>query len=90
MYPGGLKETEARHLLEKKPTEVVRKAVFGMLPKNSLRMPRMQHLHIFEGDQHPFAENIAGNILPPVKIAGETRGAGAALPLQIELLEVKL
>lgn len=36
-YPGGLKERSAEQQLEKDPTEVLRKAVYGMLPKNKLR-----------------------------------------------------
>ena len=35
-YPGGLKETSARRLLETKPEELVREAVLGMLPKSRL------------------------------------------------------
>lgn len=36
-FPGGLKERSARLQFEKDPTEILRKAVYGMLPKNNLR-----------------------------------------------------
>ena len=40
-FPGGLKERSAERQLEKDPTEVLRKAVYGMLPKNKLRDVRI-------------------------------------------------
>lgn len=45
-FQGGLKETPYRRLKEKKPTEIVRKAVLNMLPHNRLRAPRMKRLKI--------------------------------------------
>ncbi len=45
-YQGGLKVTPYRRLKEKKPTEIVRKAVLNMLPHNRLRAPRMKRLKI--------------------------------------------
>lgn len=45
-YQGGLKVTPFRRLKEKKPTEIVRKAVLNMLPHNRLRAPRMKRLKI--------------------------------------------
>lgn len=36
-YPGGLKEVQMKQLVEKKPDEVIRRAVVGMLPNNSIR-----------------------------------------------------
>eukprot|EP00123_Amoebidium_parasiticum_P006109 comp17159_c0_seq1/m.15993 comp17159_c0_seq1/g.15993 ORF comp17159_c0_seq1/g.15993 comp17159_c0_seq1/m.15993 type:complete len:167 (-) comp17159_c0_seq1:26-526(-) len=70
MYPGGLKETVARHMHEASPTECVRKAVYGMLPKNKLRWPRLQKLHIFAGAEHPYGANVGAMVLPPIKQAG--------------------
>jgi len=43
-YPGGMKETSLKKLFEKSPTEVLRKAVFGMLPKNKLRAEQIKRL----------------------------------------------
>lgn len=43
-YPGGLKEKKMKEVFDKNPEEVLRKAVFNMLPKNKLRKPRMIRL----------------------------------------------
>ena len=40
-------------LMERRPTEAVRRAVNGMLPKNKLRKHRMKNLYIYEGSDHP-------------------------------------
>jgi len=53
-YPGGLKEEGLRSLLERRPTEVVRRAVWGMLPKNRLRKEIIKKLKIFAGPDHPY------------------------------------
>ncbi len=45
-YPGGLKEITYDKLIEKKPTEALKKAVYGMLPKNKLRKERIKRLKI--------------------------------------------
>lgn len=52
-YPGGLKTTTLEELLAKKPTEVIRKAVSGMLPKNKLREIRLNNLKAYVGTEHP-------------------------------------
>jgi len=52
-YPGGIKEISAEKLLAKKPTEVLRIAVKGMLPKNSLGRQMLQKLKIYAGPDHP-------------------------------------
>lgn len=52
-YMGGLKSTTARKLLEKKPEEVLRLAVRGMLPKNSLGRRLLKKLKIYAGGEHP-------------------------------------
>ena len=43
-YPGGMKETPAKKLLAEKPEEIIKKAVYNMLPKNRLRTDRMKRL----------------------------------------------
>jgi large subunit ribosomal protein L13 len=45
-YLGGLKETPLKKIWEKNPGEVLRKAVFGMLPKNKLRAKQIRRLKI--------------------------------------------
>jgi large subunit ribosomal protein L13 len=50
-YPGGLKEVPIRRVLERRPTEVVREAVLGMLPKNKLRAKRAKKLRVYAGEK---------------------------------------
>jgi large subunit ribosomal protein L13 len=52
-YPGGIKEMSAEKLLAKKPTEMIRMAVKGMLPKNSLGRQMLRKLKIYAGAKHP-------------------------------------
>ncbi len=52
-YPGGLKERTLREQLERRPTEVLRKAVKGMLPKNKLAARQLTKLKIYAGPEHP-------------------------------------
>lgn len=48
-YPGGLKKESFEHLLKRRPEEVLRKAIWGMLPKNKLRKLRLARLKIYPG-----------------------------------------
>ncbi|MEZ4525391.1 MAG: 50S ribosomal protein L13 [Desulfobacterales bacterium] len=52
-YIGGLKTTTARELLAKKPEDMIRFAVKGMLPKNRLGYKLIQKLKVYAGNQHP-------------------------------------
>ena len=52
-YPGGMKSITPRDLLQKKPEEVIRKAVWGMLPKNSLGRQMLTKLKVYSGKEHP-------------------------------------
>ena len=52
-YIGSLKEISAKKLLEKKPEDVLRFAVKGMLPKNSLGRRQLKKLKIYVGSEHP-------------------------------------
>jgi large subunit ribosomal protein L13 len=52
-YPGGIKAMSAEKLLAKKPTEMVRTAVKGMLPKTSLGRQMLQKLKVYAGPDHP-------------------------------------
>jgi large subunit ribosomal protein L13 len=52
-YPGGLKQRTLREQLERRPTEVIRKAVKGMLPKNKLANQQITKLKIYVGPEHP-------------------------------------
>ena len=52
-HPGGIKEINAEKLLRTKPTDVIRIAVRGMLPKNSLGRQVLRKLKIYPGPNHP-------------------------------------
>jgi large subunit ribosomal protein L13 len=52
-YPGGLKSITAGKLLEKAPEELIRKAVKGMLPKNTLGRQMFRKLKVYSGAEHP-------------------------------------
>ncbi len=52
-YIGGLKQTSAKKMLETKPGDLVRLAVKGMLPKNSLGRRQLKKLKIYAGPDHP-------------------------------------
>jgi large subunit ribosomal protein L13 len=52
-FPGGLKTISARQLMKKKPEEILRHAVGGMLPKNSLGRQLLKKLKIYTGSDHP-------------------------------------
>ncbi|MEE4359473.1 MAG: 50S ribosomal protein L13 [Desulfococcaceae bacterium] len=52
-YVGGLKTTSAREMMEKKPENLIRFAVKGMLPKNRLGRKLFKKLRVYAGNQHP-------------------------------------
>ena len=54
-YPGGLKTTSYERMMERRPEEVLRKAVYGMMPKNRLARQQMRKLKIYAGPEHPHA-----------------------------------
>ncbi|MCJ7679362.1 MAG: 50S ribosomal protein L13 [Candidatus Aminicenantes bacterium] len=52
-YPGGIKEKTLKDLMEKKPEDVIRKAVWGMIPKNKLGRAVFKKLKVYRGTDHP-------------------------------------
>jgi large subunit ribosomal protein L13 len=52
-YPGGIRSRTLREQLERRPTEVLRVAVKGMLPKNRLARQQITKLKIYAGPEHP-------------------------------------
>ena len=54
-YPGGIRQRTLREQLERRPTEVIRKAVKGMLPKNKLASAQITKLKVYAGPDHPHA-----------------------------------
>ena len=54
-YPGGLKTRTLREQLDRRPNEVLRKAVWGMLPHTKLGRRQITKLKIYSGTSHPHA-----------------------------------
>ncbi|KAK1293881.1 hypothetical protein QJS10_CPA16g00209 [Acorus calamus] len=68
-YVGHLKERSLRDQLARDSTEVIRKAVQRMLPRNKLRDDRDRKLRIFTGSEHPFSEfPLEPYVMPPRKV----------------------
>jgi large subunit ribosomal protein L13 len=53
LYPGGLKETQARFVRAEKPEAMIEEAVWGMLPKNRLGRKILKKLKVYRGSAHP-------------------------------------
>ena len=53
-YPGGFKEATVKELRAKKPEEILRKAIKGMMPKTRMGRAMIKKLHIYADDQHPY------------------------------------
>jgi len=51
-YPGGQRTINAESLMAKKPTEMVRKAIKGMLPKNRLAAEQLKNVYIYDSAEH--------------------------------------
>jgi large subunit ribosomal protein L13 len=54
-YPGGLRTRTLGELLERRPEEVIRRAVKGMLPRNRLARAQLRKLKVYAGPDHPHA-----------------------------------
>jgi len=52
-YPGGIKEKTLNELMDTNPEEVLRKAVWGMIPKNKLGRKIYKKLKVYRGSIHP-------------------------------------
>lgn len=57
-YPGGLTQTAAKKMLGEKPEELLRHAVKGMLPKNTLGRQMLKKLKIYSGGTHPHSAQV--------------------------------
>jgi large subunit ribosomal protein L13 len=53
LYPGGLKEKEARFVRAEKPEQMIEEAVWGMLPKNKIGRKMLKKLKVYRGTAHP-------------------------------------
>lgn len=68
-YVGHLKERSLKDQMAKDPTEVIRKAVLRMLPRNKLRDDRDRKLRIFADSEHPFGDRpLEPYIMPPRRV----------------------
>ncbi|XP_058227801.1 uncharacterized protein LOC131336124 isoform X2 [Rhododendron vialii] len=68
-YVGHLKERSLKDQMAKDPTEVIRKAVMRMLPRNKLRDDRDRKLRIFAGGEHPFSDRpLEPYVMPPRQV----------------------
>jgi len=54
-YPGGLRSRTLQEMLDRRPEEVIRKAVKGMLPRNRLARKQLTKLKVYAGPDHPHA-----------------------------------
>ncbi|MBI5311349.1 MAG: 50S ribosomal protein L13 [Actinobacteria bacterium] len=52
-YPGGLRERTLEEQLDRRPEEVIRMAVKGMMPRTKLGRAQLRKLKVYAGDQHP-------------------------------------
>ncbi len=66
-YPGGLRAENLEKLLARRPEEVIRRAVRGMLPQNRLGEKMIRKLHVYAGADHPHAAQ------KPTELKGATR-----------------
>jgi len=58
-YPGGLKERKAKDMLERKPHDVLKKAILGMISRNKLRYKFIEpRLKIYTGPDHPHTSQL--------------------------------
>jgi large subunit ribosomal protein L13 len=54
-YPGGLRQESYAHMMDRAPDEVIRRAVRGMIPKNTLGRQQLAKLKVYAGPDHPHA-----------------------------------
>ena len=58
-FPGGIKTTTVKDLINTKPEKIIISAVKGMLPKNKLQGEWLKRLHVYPGTEHPHGANVA-------------------------------
>ncbi len=75
-YPGGLRVRTLREQLERRPTEVLRKAVKGMLPKNRLAAAQIRKLKIYAGPEHPHVAQAPKELELAMSELAQYRGTG--------------
>jgi large subunit ribosomal protein L13 len=66
-YPGGLKRETAASLRQRRPTQLVERAVWGMLPKNRLGRRLLRKLKVYPGAEHPHQAQQPKSFAVPVR-----------------------
>ena len=61
-YIGGIKEISAKELMKKHPTDMLMKAVKGMLPKNKIGRQQLKKLKLYAGNDHPHAAQMPAEL----------------------------
>lgn len=88
-YRGGLKEHTAGEMLEKKPEDLVRLAVSGMLPKNKMRQHLLKKLKVYGGAEHPHQAQLPQAISLNDKEAAQKLAPKQAAPKPVKAAEPK-
>lgn len=57
-YPGGLRVESFESMIVRRPDEVIKKAVWGMVPKTKLGKQMIKRLKIYAGNEHPYKKNL--------------------------------
>ncbi|MFC1770572.1 50S ribosomal protein L13 [Candidatus Margulisiibacteriota bacterium] len=70
-YPKGLRCLSYKQLKEKDPTQVLSKAIWGMLPKNKIGRKMFKNLKIYSGEEHPHKAQNPEIITLPLKKGGK-------------------
>ncbi|MEO7117968.1 MAG: 50S ribosomal protein L13 [Candidatus Limnocylindrales bacterium] len=68
-YPGGFRQETLGDLLDRRPEEVIRRAVKGMLPRSTLGVQQLRKLKIYAGADHPHEAQLP----EPLPTTGATR-----------------
>lgn len=58
-YPGGIYKATFKEMLEKDSTQIIEKAVKGMMPRNKLTVEALKRLRIFKAEDHPYKDKIS-------------------------------
>lgn len=77
-YPGGFKKASLSELRDKKPNEIIRHAVSGMLPQNRLRDQMLARLKIYDGAEHEYVEKFGVKKVKNVEEVKPQEGAAEA------------
>jgi large subunit ribosomal protein L13 len=93
-YPGGLRQESLGDLLARRPEEVIRRAVKGMLPRNKLGVQQLRKLKIYAGSEHPHeaqqpeprpaARGASANAAVAAAAASAAAGPAPAAPVAAE------